>query len=230
MRKSIFAVSLLAAALVSPLAHAYKEGDVIVRAGAAVVDPNSDSSNLTNSALGSLPGDVNVGSDTQLGLTFAYMLQDHLGLELLAATPFTHEVKMKGSAAALNGKIGDVSHLPPTLSLQYFPLDPASKFQPYAGIGLNYTAFFDEDLSSQYEALGATDLSLDSSWGIAGQLGADYLITDNILLNAAVWYIDIDTTATIDAKSTGLPLSGTKTKVDVSIDPWVYMVGVGYKF
>jgi outer membrane protein len=235
MRKSIFAVSLLAAALVSPLAHAYKEGDVIVRAGAAVVDPNSDSSGLTNSALGSLPGDVTVGSDTQLGLTFAYMLQDHLGLELLAATPFTHEVKMKNSTNgvvgnALDGKIGDVSHLPPTLSLQYYPMDPASKFQPYAGIGLNYTVFFDEDLSSQYEALGATDLNLDSSWGVSGQLGADYLITDNILLNAAVWYIDIDTTATIDANSNGLPLSGTKTKVDVSIDPWVYMVGVGYKF
>ena len=229
MRKSIFAVSLLAAALVSPLAHAYKEGDVIVRAGAAVVDPNSDSSNLNVSGV-PLGGDVNVGSDTQLGLTFAYMLQDHLGLELLAATPFTHEVKMKNSelGAPLNGKIADVSHLPPTLSLQYYPMDPASKFQPYAGIGVNYTVFFDEDLSSQYEALGFSNLDLESSWGVAGQLGMDYLITDNILLNAAVWYIDIDTKATMDGPSALAP--GLKTSVDVNIDPWVYMVGVGYKF
>ena len=229
MRKSIFAVSLLAAALVSPLAHAYKEGDVIVRAGVAVVDPNSDSSNLNVSGV-PLGGDVNVGSDTQLGLTFAYMLQDHLGLELLAATPFTHEVKMKNSelGAPLNGKIADVSHLPPTLSLQYYPMDPASKFQPYAGIGVNYTVFFDEDLSSQYEALGFSNLDLESSWGVAGQLGMDYLITDNILLNAAVWYIDIDTKATMDGPSALAP--GLKTSVDVNIDPWVYMVGVGYKF
>lgn len=229
MRKSIFAVSLLAAALVSPLAHAYKEGDVIVRAGAAVVDPNSDSSNLNVSGV-PLGGDVNVGSDTQLGLTFAYMLQDHLGLELLAATPFTHEVKMKNSelGAPLNGKIADVSHLPPTLSLQYYPMDPASKFQPYAGIGVNYTVFFDEDLSSQYEALGFSNLDLESSWGVAGQLGMDYLVTDNILLNAAVWYIDIDTKATMDGPSALAP--GLKTSVDVNIDPWVYMVGVGYKF
>ena len=229
MRKSIFAVSLLAAALVSPLAHAYKEGDVIVRAGVAVVDPNSDSSNLNVSGV-PLGGDVNVGSDTQLGLTFAYMLQDHLGLELLAATPFTHEVKMKNSelGAPLNGKIADVSHLPPTLSLQYYPMDPASKFQPYAGIGVNYTVFFDEDLSSQYEALGFSNLDLESSWGVAGQLGMDYLVTDNILLNAAVWYIDIDTKATMDGPSALAP--GLKTSVDVNIDPWVYMVGVGYKF
>ncbi len=231
MRKSIFAVSLLAAALVSPLAHAYKEGDVIVRAGAATVSPNSNSSNLTNSALGDLPGDVTVGSDTQLGLTLAYMLQDHLGLELLAATPFTHEVKMKNSIAALNGKIADVSHLPPTLSLQYYPMDPASKLQPYAGIGVNYTTFFDEDLSSQYEAAGFSNLELDDSWGVAGQLGVDYLITDNVLLNAAVWYIDIDTQATMDNDGSAIaPLAGSKTSVDVTIDPWVYMVGVGYKF
>ena len=229
MRKSIFAVSLLAAALVSPLAHAYKEGDVIVRAGAAVVDPNSDSSNLNVSGV-PLGGDVNVGSDTQLGLTFAYMLQGHRGLELLAAPPFTHEVKMKNSelGAPLNGKLADVSHLPPTLSLQYYPMDPASKFQPYAGIGVNYTVFFDEDLSSHYEALGFSNLDLESSWGVAGQLGMDYLVTDNILLNAAVWYIDIDTKATMDGPSALAP--GLKTSVDVNIDPWVYMVGVGYKF
>ena len=231
MRKSYFAVSLLAAALVSPLANAYQQGDVIVRAGAATVSPNDNSSNLFNTALGNLPGDVTVDSDTQLGLTFAYMLQDHLGLELLAATPFTHEVKMKNSIGPLNGKIADVSHLPPTLSLQYYPMDPKSKLQPYAGIGVNYTNFFDEDLSSQYEALGFENLELDSSWGLAGQLGVDYLVTDNVLLNAAVWYIDIDTQATMDNNGSAIPaLAGSKTSVDVTIDPWVYMLGVGYKF
>ncbi|MNG17356.1 Outer membrane protein W precursor [compost metagenome] len=52
----------------------------------------------------------------------------------------------------------------------------------------------------------------------------DYMLTDNILLNAAVWYIDIDTKATTDLAGVG------KVKVDVDVDPWVYMVGLGYKF
>lgn len=226
MRKSIFAVSLLAAALASPLAQAYQQGDFIVRAGAVTVNPNDSSSNLTANGA-ALPGDVTVGSDTQLGLSFTYMLQDHLGLELLAATPFTHEIKMNNSIPALNGKVGEVSHLPPTLSLQYYPLDSASKFQPYGGIGVNYTTFFDENLSSQYEAAGASNLELEDSWGIAGELGLDYLITDNVLLNFSVWYVDIDTQATIDGPTA---LSVNQTKVDVTIDPWVYMAGVGYKF
>jgi outer membrane protein len=87
-------------------------------------------------------------SDTQLGLTFAYMLTDHIGLELLAATPFKHTVGVKGLGGGLDGKLADIKQLPPTLSLQYYPMDASSKFQPYAGVGINYTLFFDEDLSS----------------------------------------------------------------------------------
>ncbi len=225
MRKSLFTLTLLAAALASPLAQAHKEGDIIIRAGAATVDPNTNSGTVKNDPLGPLPGDVTVNSDTQLGLTFAYMLQDHIGIELLAATPFTHEVKMKNSLGPLNGKIGEVSHLPPTLSLQYYPMETSSPVQPYLGVGVYYTTVFNEDLSSQYKAAGASNLSLDDSWGLAGQAGVDFMLNENILLNAAVWYIDIDTTATMDG-----PLGTAKTKVDVTLDPWVYMVGLGYKF
>ncbi|MNC50290.1 Outer membrane protein W precursor [compost metagenome] len=53
------------------------------------------------------------------------------------------------------------------------------------------------------------------------------MITEHFLVNASVWYIDIDTKATMDGPSA---LGVGKTKVDVDVDPWVYMVGVGYKF
>jgi outer membrane protein len=58
---------------------------------------------------------------------------------------------------------------------------------------------------------------------LAYQVGADYMLTDNIMLNAQVRYIDIDTTGTTH-------LGATKVKVDVDVDPFVYMVGLGYKF
>ncbi len=67
-------------------------------------------------------------------------------------------------------------------------------------------------------------LSLDDSWGLSLQVGLDYHINDKWLLNAAVWNLDIETTATIKTANLG------KIKTDVDIDPWVYMVGVGYKF
>uniref|UniRef100_UPI002404DEF7 OmpW family outer membrane protein n=1 Tax=Pseudomonas viridiflava TaxID=33069 RepID=UPI002404DEF7 len=109
--------------------------------------------------------------DTRLGLTFAYMLTNHVGIELLAATPFNHTVSVKGLGPGLDGKLADVKHLPPTLSLQYYPMEPSSRFQPYAGVGINYTTFFDNDLASDRKSQGFSNLKLKDSVGLAAQLG-----------------------------------------------------------
>lgn len=227
MNKSLLSASLIALALVAPVAHAHQAGDFILRAGAITTAPNENSGDIKLDGTKVSGTKATLDSDTQLGLAFAYMLTDHIGLELLAATPFQHNVGVKGLGAGLDGKLGDIKQLPPTLSLQYYPMEASSRFQPYAGIGLNYTMFFDEDLSSNRKAQGFSNLKLKDSVGLAGQLGMDYMINDNFLVNAAVWYIDIDTKATIDGPTA---LGVGKTKVDVDVDPWVYMVGVGYKF
>jgi outer membrane protein len=228
MRKSLLTASLLALSIAAPMAHAYQAGDIIVRAGAITVDPRESSSDIW---VGALNSDVagtkaTLDSDTQLGLNFAYMLTSNIGIELLAATPFKHNVGVKGMPgpfAGLNGNLGELKHLPPTLSVLYYPLDAASAFQPYIGAGINYTWFFDDKLSSEAEAKGFSGLDMKDSWGLSAQVGMDYMLTDNIMLNAQVRYIDIDTTGTTS-------FAGAKVKVDVDVDPMVYMVGLGYKF
>ena len=227
MNKSLLGASLAALALVAPVAHAHKAGDMILRAGAITTAPNENSGDLKFDGSKVSGTKATLDSDTQLGLTFAYMLTDHVGIELLAATPFQHEVGVKGLGGGLDGKLADVKQLPPTLSLQYYPMDPGSRFQPYAGIGINYTLFFDEDLTSERKQQGFSNLELQDSVGISGQLGMDYMLTDNLLINASVWYVDIDTKASVDGPTA---LGYSKTKVDVEVDPWVYMVGLGYKF
>ncbi len=228
MRTSLFTASLLALAIAAPLAHAHQAGDIIVRAGAITVDPQESSSDIWVGALGTdVAGTkATLDSDTQLGLNFAYMLTNNIGIELLAATPFSHDVGVKGMPggfAGLNGKLGSLKHLPPTLSVVYYPLDASSAFQPYVGAGINYTWFFDTKLSSEAEGKGFSGLDMKDSWGLAAQVGMDYMLTDNIMLNAQVRYIDIDTTGTTN-------IFGDKVKVDVDVDPFVYMVGLGYKF
>ncbi|MFJ5299928.1 OmpW family outer membrane protein [Pseudomonas sp. NPDC088368] len=228
MNKSLLGASVLALALCTPVvADAHEAGDFIVRAGAARVVPNEDSGNLKLDGAKVAGTKATADNSTQLGLTFAYMLTDHVGLELLAATPFSHTIGVKGLGPGLDGKLADVKQLPPTLSLQYYPMEASSKFQPYVGVGLNYTKFFDTDLAGDRKDQGFSNLKLKDSVGLAGQIGMDYMLTDKIMLNASVWYIDIDTKASVDGPSA---LSVGKTKVDVDIDPWVYMVGVGYKF
>lgn len=228
MRKTLLAASALALAVAAPFASAYQAGDIIVRAGAITVDPNESSSNISTGVTGPLAGNkATLDSDTQLGLNFAYMVTDNIGIELLAATPFQHTVGVKGDTVPglIGGdKFADIKHLPPTVSALYYPMDSNSAFQPYVGLGINYTTFFSEDLSSGAKSAGFSGLSLQDSWGLAGQVGMDYFLTDNIMLNAQVRYIDIETTATARHSTLG------KVKVDVDVDPWVYMVGLGYKF
>ncbi|WEK30546.1 MAG: outer membrane beta-barrel protein [Candidatus Pseudomonas phytovorans] len=227
MNKSLLGASLVALALAAPAAHAYQAGDMILRAGAITTAPNESSGDLKFDGNKVSGTKATLDSDTQLGLTFAYMLTDHIGLELLAATPFKHTVGVKGLGGGLDGKLADIKQLPPTLSLQYYPMEPNSRFQPYAGVGINYTLFFDEDLSSARKQQGFSNLKLQDSVGIAGQLGMDYMLTDNLLVNASVWYVDIDTKASVNGPTA---LGYSKTKVNVEVDPWVYMVGLGYKF
>ncbi|KHL70311.1 OmpW family outer membrane protein [Pseudomonas flexibilis] len=226
MRKTLFAASALALAIAAPLAHAHKAGDIIVRAGAVTVDPREESSGIKLGAA-DLGGKATLDSNTQLGLNFAYMVSDKVGIELLAATPFTHTVGVAGSPAgldALNGELAEISHLPPTLSAVVYPMNSNSAFQPYLGVGINYTVFFDEEVTSSAKTKGFQNLSLDSSWGLAYQVGADFMLSDNLMINAQVRYIDIDTTGKTTLAGVG------RLNVDVDVDPMVYMVGLGYKF
>lgn len=207
---------------------AHEAGDFIVRVGAALVDPNDDSDALALNGTALAGTEAEVDDDTQLGLTVTYMLTNHVGVGLLAATPFDHDLEADLSGLSL-GKVdaGSAKQLPPIVTLQYFPMDSASKFQPYVGLGINYTTFFDEDVGSELEStLGLTggSLEVDESWGWAAQVGFDYEINEHWLINAAVWYFDLDTDAKF--KFDG----GTVIETDVDIDPTVYMVSIGYKF
>lgn len=234
-----FKLGVLAAAVMAaaPVVQAYEAGDFIGRVGVVTVDPDSSSSNLNSNALGELDGaKVSVDSNTQLGLTVSYMFTDQIALGVLGATPFKHNIEGDGSILGGDGKLAETKQLPPTITLQYFPMPSGSKFQPYVGVGVNYTNFFEEKttqtLTDTYATLASgvdsTDIELDDSFGLAAEIGLDYMVTDNIGVNAAIWYADIDTEATINAYA-GNTKADTST-IDVDIDPWVYMVGLSYKF
>lgn len=220
------AVALSAGALSMP-AMAYEAGDMLVRFGAVHVAPNESSSTLNHATLGSLAGTkATVGDDTQFGITFTYLINQHVGVELVGATPFKHKVSVKGleNAAGLSdGKLGDVKHLPPTVSLQYYPMGAGAKWQPYVGLGLNHTFFFDEKLTGERKGQGFDNLKLKSSTGLTGQVGIDVALTDRWFVNASAWYMGIKTDGKVN-------LGDDKVDVTVQIDPMVYMLGLGVKF
>lgn len=214
MKKTICSLAMVAA-LVSPQVLAHKEGDFVLRVGAASVVPNDSSDKILGSQ-----EELKVDSNTQLGLTFGYMFTDNISLEVLAATPFSHDI----STDLLGlGDIADTKHLPPTVMVQYYFGDAQSKFRPYVGAGLNYTMFFDEGFNGKAKDVGLTDLKLDDSFGLAANVGVDYMINESWFLNASAWYANIETEATYK-------FNGAAQKTDVKINPWVFMISGGYKF
>lgn len=223
--------------LLSLLSTSALANDFSLNVGAISVMPD-DSSGHLNKLESAVPGidanstGVDVNTNTQLGLTFDYKLTQNWTLELVAATPFSHDVSGSGS---LNGiKVGKVKHLPPTLLAQYhFDID-SEMFKPFVGVGVNYTAFFDEQVDPQLRStLGAlglvsdsddVSLALENSWGYALQAGVNVELSKNWGVHFMVSRMDIDTTA--DVRVNG----DTFDSVDVDIDPYVAMAGVRYNF
>jgi outer membrane protein len=181
-------------------AAAFEPGDWLIRAGASYVSPASDNHPI-----------VDVESATSFTFNFTYMMTDVWALELLAAYPFKHDLELTDET-----EIGSTKHLPPTLSLQYH-FRPTEQFQPYVGVGLNYTTFSSEKTTGPLEG---SDLSLGNSWGLAGQIGFDVMFNDQWFFNVDLRYIDIDTKATLDGESLG----------KVEIDPFVYGAHIGFRF
>ena len=194
----------LATAAVS--AHAVQKGDWLIRGGLGHVSPTGES--VTVPVVG---GKLEADDSTNLAVNFTYMLSDNLGVELLGALPFSHDLTHDSL-----GKVGETKQLPPTLILLY-NFAPKSGVRPYAGIGLNYTTFFSEKTTG---ALAGTSLKLDDSFGLAVEAGVDVDINKDWFFNASLWRMDIDTEAN----------SSLLGKFDVAIDPWVLFVGVGRRF
>jgi outer membrane protein len=209
-------------ALAALPAAAYTPGDIILRAGAAGVLPDGDGG--THPAA---PPGPNAEADDawSLGLTATWMATNNIGVGVLAAWPFEHDIDPKGGLTG-TGTIGETKHLPPTVTLQYH-FDTASKLHPFVGLGVNYTNFFSEDINPGNTVLGPAvgSLNLDDSWGLAGEIGVDYELNNGWLVSAQAWYIDIDTDATISGYGDARDAS-----FNVEIDPWVLMFSVGKKF
>ncbi len=206
---------------------ALEKGDWFMHVRAINVSPNDDSG-LLNVGGNDLAGTgVSVNSGNSLDISVSYMLTDNWALSLLANLSSAHDVRVSGLPAELNvpngTKVLDADVLPPTFFAQYH-FNPKAKIRPYVGIGVNFTTFFNEDLTpAARSALGASNLDLDSSFGLAGQLGVDFAMKNDWFFNVDVKYIQIDTEATFN---TALgPLA-----VDVDINPWVFGVGFGKTF
>jgi outer membrane protein len=197
-----------AAALVLAAPATAEQGDWLVRLRALNVIPNEEA------AITPIGGDVDIDTSIVPELDITYFMQDRWAFELiLGVTP--HDV-MAVDTAAGDIDLGDVTLLPPTLTLQYH-FNPGGDVRPYLGAGVNYTHFFNEDVPG---GSALNTIEYDGSFGLAAQAGVDFAFQSDWFLNLDIKYIDIDTGVLIDGA----------IAADVQIDPVIAGVGFGRRF
>lgn len=205
--KRLFFTTAIAALLTAAPASA-ESGDWLVRLRAINVAPNESADIAT------IGGDVDIDTSVVPELDITYFVRDQWAVELiLGVTP--HDVTAVGTSLG-DVDLGDVTLLPPTLTLQYH-FNPQGQVRPYVGAGVNYTHFFDADLPA---GSALTSIDYDASFGLAAQAGVDFALDDDWFVNVDVKYIDIDTDVTINGA----------IAADVLIDPVVFGIGLGRRF
>lgn len=198
------ALALVLGGLAAP-AFAQEAGDWTFSIGAHQVNPKSDNGKLAG---GTVP--IEVDSNVRPTITGEYFIRENLGIEVLAAWPFEHDINIKGV-----GRVGSTKHLPPTFSLQYHFGNGSVK--PFIGGGINYTRFFSTETTG---VLAGTDLDLDDSWGLAAHVGVDFKVSERSSIRVDARWMDIDTDASINGVDVGT----------VEIDPLVYGAAYVIKF
>ena len=204
----LFAAAGLVLAMVSgasaEMFDAKSDGDWLIRARGIAVAPQ-ETSNLSIAGL-------KARADTAFApeLDISYFFTPNIAAELILATT-KHDMSTYGAA---NLSLGHVWLLPPTLTLQYHVTELGA-FKPYVGAGVNYTIFYGGNSGA------ATSVEYEDGFGFALQAGVDFEIGEGVYLNADVKKIWLGTDVTV----TGPNVTGS-----VDLDPWVFGLGLGYRF
>lgn len=176
-------------------------------------------------------------------------------LETVLALPLTVEFKTTGTLVnesiaeyalgniptgvpPLGEEFGESKALPPVVTLVYRFL-PSSPLRPYVGAGIAYMITYDSEVTNPVlTALGEPELEIDDVFGFAVQGGLEYNIAGDWWVNADVKFIGgLEAEATVKdiwVETPGLPTYEVarvgNAKMDVTVDPWVYHIGIGFDF
>lgn len=210
--KAVTGSMLALASLGCVTAQAAVEDPWMVRIRAVHMDMANESNPIP--ALGVTANDtVHVSNKTIPEIDISYFFTPNWAAELVLTYPQRHTVSLVNNGTVT--PLGSFKHLPPVLTLQYH-FSPGASFQPYAGLGVNYT-----NISSVKLAAGAQPLDLENnSVGLALNAGFDYKLDKSMYLNVDMKKVQLRS----DVLANGSAVSKVK------VDPLLIGVGVGWRF
>ena len=189
-------------------------------------------------------------------LDVAYFLTKNWAIEAICCVSPHH---IQGTGVLSQGDLGRAWLFPPSLTIQYH-FTNFGAFQPYLGVGVNFTTFWGVRAGNNqwplYFAPGSTvgvggplgtnfvganasfySLNITDSWGVVGQAGFDYMLNEHWGINFDFKYIQMETGANARIAAfipQGIgPLLGAffiPVHGNVRIDPIIVSTGLTYRF
>jgi len=179
-------------------------------------------------------------------LDVAYYINKNWAVEAICCVS-PHHIQGTGT---IQSEFAHTWVFPPTLLLQYH-FTNFGAFQPYLGVGVNFTTYWGTRVNAQTWPLGIVPGSLlaglgavnaqyysatvTPSWGVAGQAGFDYMFNEHWGVNLDVKYIMMEPTvhSNLTAFSPAAPGLGAlfiPVRVYLPIDPIIVSAGLTYRF
>lgn len=212
MKKLILSLTTLGVALASPISNA-AEDPWMIRVRWLVVSPHNNANEISL-----INGFARVNTNITPEIDISYFFSENVAAELVTAYT-RHQVRANGTALG-NLNLGEVSLLPPTLTMQWHFM-PHCMVDPYVGAGINYTYFYGVDTGPV-----AQHIDYKNSFGGALQAGLNINFCGNWHINLDVKKVWIDTDVTIRTNSNNV----AEIKTSVDIDPWIIGLGIGFRF
>jgi outer membrane protein len=204
-----------AAAALLALAGAAQAQDNVLKFGVTYYDTHSKTTGIQG--VGIPPGaDATTGDATTVIFVYERMLTPNIGAELVLGIPPKITASATGSAAFL-GEVLSARNVAPTFLVNYYFGDPANKWRPYLGAGINYTRFTDIEVT-----LPNTTADMSDSVGLALQAGISYAASKNWGLFASV--------ARVDVESDLVAVNSTVLTTTIDFRPGTYSAGLWYRF
>jgi outer membrane protein len=164
-------------------------------------------------------------------LAYIRRLTSFLDLEIAGGVPPNTKTVGRGPATVgsvpYNGvTIATAKWAAPSALLEYKFFNDSTAFRPYVGVGVNYTSFYDRDVTAagQQTTGGPTRLSLTSSVGPVGTVGLKYQPVNARWSVIASWSISrVDSDIKTDT-------AGEIRTAHVDFRPQAVVIAAGYSF
>jgi outer membrane protein len=200
-----------------PVAGAYEKTDLVWRLSLSTYQPDSASELLVMPPVGA---QIDTNRDTRIGVAASYMVTDHIGVGVHTAWPFG--INFYADDGLSRSRAGRTRLLPVTTTVQYH-LPRLGRAKPWLGLGWNYTRFSKESVGTGLAA-SADGLNLQSARGLAGEVGVDWDMDGNFGLSVHVLRVASETL--MEYSDNGI----SADNVRLTLDPWIWSVGLSRRF